>query len=176
MRRGAKGRYLAIAVAAAAAGIGAGEVRAATFDGSCSAVGEGGFERPAGYLPGPNTWWLVAEGGCSGTLDGRPIANHPIRVRIRFDDPLAGCAASLTTGTGKLVFRGRRRRTIRFEQTQAGPGAVVRGHSTGTGLAYLTAYTQLARQYPDAPQRCAEATLERFVAEWAMKSAGPIAG
>ena len=164
------------AAVAATLGLGAGEAAAATFDGSCSAVGEGEFARGAGYVPGANAWWLEAEGGCSGVLDGRAVANHPVRVRIRFEDPLSGCAASLTTGTGKLVFRGKRRRTIRFEQTQIGPGAVVSGATSGTGLAYLTAYTQLARQYPDAPQRCADGTLERFVAEWAMKSAGPLAG
>lgn len=167
---------LALVAVGAVVSVGAGEARGATFDGNCSAVGDGGFTRGAGYVPGRNAWWLVARGGCTGTLDGKQVGNHPVRVRIRFEDPLAGCAASLTKGTGRLVFSGRPRRVVRFEQTQVGPGAVLAGRDSGSGLAYLTAYTQLARQYPDAIPRCAEGTLTRFVAEWAMKTAGPLVG
>ena len=146
---------------------------ATTFEGSCQAVGEGGFSSGAGLLPAQNDWWLEADGGCSGLLDGRQIGNLPVRVRIRFtDDPLTGCVGSLTTGSGTLIFRpgSRSRKTLRFDEVQAGPGAVIIGRQGGKALGYLTAYTQLARQYPDASGQCAAGTLQKFVAEWAMKT------
>ena len=157
----------------AAVATGPSSARGTTFEGSCQAVGEGGFSSGAGLVPAENDWWLEADGGCSGLLDGKQVGNQPVRVRVRFiDDPLTGCVGSLTTGSGTLTFRlGRRsRKTLRFDEAQAGPGAVISGRQGGKALGYLTAYTQLARQYPDATGRCAAGTLQKFVAEWAMKT------
>lgn len=168
----------AIGIVIMAGALGPSTANATTFEGSCAAVGEGGFANGAGYVSGPNQWWLDATGGCTGVLDGTQIANLPVRVRVRFDDPLTGCAGSLTTGVGTLTFKpGRRsRKRIHFEEAQVGPAAAISGRDGGTAFGYLTAYTQLARQYPDVMDRCLAGTLEKFVAEWAMKTIEPLEG
>lgn len=148
------------------------------FDGSCQVAGEGGFVAPGGYVPGANRWWMEGRGGCTGTLDGVKVVNHPVRLRVEFEDPVAGCAASLAAGDGTLTFEtGKRRgKVLRFAQDHVGPVASITGGSSGMGLAYLTAYTQLARQDPASVSQCATGTLTWFAAEWAMKTVGTLEG
>ncbi len=151
---------------------------ATRFDGSCQVVGEGGYERPAGYLPGANRWWMEGRGGCSGTLDGVKVVNHPVDLRITFDDPFSSCAGSLATGRGALAFKSGRRwnRVLRFDQSHVGPIASITGARGGSGAGYLTAYTQLARQDPAAVSQCASGALTWFAAEWVMKTLAPLEG
>ena len=171
-------RFVVLASVATGLSVAAPPVQAARFDGSCQVAGEGGYTSPAGYLPAANGWWMHGDGGCTGTLDGVAVVNHPVRLRLSFEDPVGSCAGSLAAGEGLLEFRSGKRwtRRLRFRQDHVGPFAAITGERAGAGLAYLTAYTQLARQDPMAPVQCATGTLTWFAAEWAMKTLQPLEG
>lgn len=91
---------------------------ATTFDGSCSVAGTVTFEPGATILPQSLRYGYVADGICSGTLDGREIQDAPVTLRQsgRSD---GSCARAQTTspGRGVLTFADGRRLRYNLEFT-----------------------------------------------------------
>jgi hypothetical protein len=138
--------------APAGPGAGAGD----GFAGSCSVQGTVTFEPPASYYRKPLDYAYESAGTCSGTLNGREIADAPVELR-QAGRSEGSCASARTTspGTGSIVFASGEliRYTLDFSSTGTEIDFTLYGERSGQAAgkgSFLTSRTP-----PDVTARCA---------------------
>src|SRR4051794_37682146 len=106
LRRILIGAVAALAAVSAGVGAASAEARVDRFDGACSLQGTVHFSPPATNSQQSLDVTYDAGGACTGTLDGRPIANAAVRAHNAAQNVDGSCvhADTTTPGTGSIEF------------------------------------------------------------------------
>jgi hypothetical protein len=144
-RRVARGIVLA-ALSAAFAGFLAPSASAQstdTFTGFCDLTGRVMGPAPANLEEIPST--LVAEGTCSGSLNGEQVSDAPVRASAQSDTTFAvlpvGSVPLVGSGTGRATFLGEGA-NIGFTFQQVAAAVLLQGNDGGGGVAIVQPLTE----------------------------------
>jgi hypothetical protein len=152
--------WLAAGVAAALATSGGAAAGASkkldSFAGSCSVQGTVSFSPPATNTLQPLNTAYDASGTCSGTLDGRQVANAPVKMHnVGRADGSCPYAHTTEPGQGSITFADGTNIRYSFEFTSVATEVylTMEGERSGSATAHATFLTQ--RTPPDVTLKCA---------------------
>jgi hypothetical protein len=149
--------------------------RTNSFAGSCSIEGDVTFDPPASNTPTPLTYAYDARGTCSGTLDGREIADAPVAMNQsgRAD---GACTKAMTTspGLGTLTFESGEviRYTLDFTSVGTEVDGTIYGERSGTATGRATFATQ--RTPSDVTLQCARGEARVVPMDLSMTTQSPL--
>lgn len=146
-----------------------------SFAGTCSAQGTVTFQPPATNTPESLSYSYVADGTCSGTLDGQPISSMPVHVS-HAGHSYGGCTQAATTapGIGTLSFANGTALgyTVDFTTDLTQVNAMVYGDRSGWANAQATFLT--SRTSPTITLQCATTGVTTAPMDFTMTTQAPL--
>lgn len=146
-----------------------------SFDGSCSLHGDVRFKPPATNTPGTLAYTYDGDGTCTGTLNGRDVADAPVTIHTE-GHSYGSCSGAETTSPGHGVLRFADGPPIRFTQDFTSVTTEIDftwyGYRSGTAPAQGTFRT--TRTSGDVAAQCRTTGVEQIPMDVTMTTQTPL--